>query len=90
MSISKLVVNIQRAFAAGMVYVALSRCTSRDGLQVRGDSLPWDSRLVADVFVACAGRSARHCRTPENPVAKGAQGGEKPTGVGMLARLTTE
>lgn len=35
MSISKLVVNIQRAFAAGMVYVALSRCTSRDGLQVR-------------------------------------------------------
>lgn len=36
MSISKLVVTLGRAFAAGMVYVALSRCTSRDGLQVRG------------------------------------------------------
>lgn len=35
MSISKLVVNVQRAFAAGMVYVALSRCMTRDGLQVR-------------------------------------------------------
>lgn len=35
MSISKLIVNLQRSFGAGMVYVALSRCTSRDGLQVR-------------------------------------------------------
>lgn len=35
MSISKLVVTLGRAFAAGQVYVALSRCTSRDGLQVR-------------------------------------------------------
>lgn len=35
MSISKLVVSLQRSFAAGMVYVALSRCTSREGLQVR-------------------------------------------------------
>lgn len=35
MSISKLVVSLGRSFAAGMVYVALSRCTSREGLQVR-------------------------------------------------------
>jgi hypothetical protein len=35
MSINKLIVTLGRAFAAGMVYVALSRCTSREGLQVR-------------------------------------------------------
>lgn len=34
MSITKLVVSLGRAFGAGMVYVALSRCTSREGLQV--------------------------------------------------------
>lgn len=34
MSITKLRVHLGRAFAAGMVYVGLSRATSLDGLQV--------------------------------------------------------
>jgi ATP-dependent exoDNAse (exonuclease V) alpha subunit len=34
MSLSKLAVHLKDAFGAGMVYVALSRCTSLTGLQV--------------------------------------------------------
>lgn len=34
MSINRLVVHLAGAFGAGMVYVALSRCTSNEGLQV--------------------------------------------------------
>jgi ATP-dependent exoDNAse (exonuclease V) alpha subunit len=36
MSLGKLKVHLQGAFGAGMVYVALSRCTSLAGLQVGG------------------------------------------------------
>jgi hypothetical protein len=54
MSISKLVVNVQRSFAAGMVYVALSRCTSRDGLQVRTGS------QLAAAICGCADNGGLH------------------------------
>ncbi|KAF6250527.1 hypothetical protein COO60DRAFT_1465293 [Scenedesmus sp. NREL 46B-D3] len=40
MSLGKLKVHLQRAFAAGMVYVGLSRCTSLAGLQVVGEVKP--------------------------------------------------
>jgi ATP-dependent DNA helicase PIF1 len=38
MTLSRVIVNLSRAFAEGQVYVALSRATSLDGLTVEGDS----------------------------------------------------
>lgn len=40
MSLGKLAVHLEKAFGPGMVYVALSRCTSLAGLQVVNMSAP--------------------------------------------------
>lgn len=50
LSFEKAVIDAGKAFAAGQVYVALSRCTNLEGMvlhsKIRPDALPADSRIL--------------------------------------------
>jgi len=61
MTITLLRVHLNRAFGAGMVYVALSRCVSLEGLQVRRGSSTCSSSSSSN---PSAGRSCM--MTPTN------------------------
>jgi len=49
LTFEKVVADVEKSFAPGQVYVALSRCTSLDGLVLRSEITPWsvktDSRV---------------------------------------------
>lgn len=53
MSISKLRVYLDKAFGAGMVYVALSRCVSLDGLQVSAVMSPFSAAVLVLLHGQC-------------------------------------